>query len=121
MDTQPSVGILLIEDDALVQTVVSQHLRAHGYDVWIAPDAVAARALMDEHADSIGLLVVDSGLPVQSGESLAAELKERFGKTRVLIISGYDRPESDYPFLQKPFSGADLVERVDALLKVARQ
>lgn len=119
MERSSTEGILLIEDELLVQTVVGQHLRAQGYQVWIAPDAVSARSLMDEHGHEIGLLVVDSGLPVQSGESLAAELKERFGKTRVLLISGYDRPETEYPFLQKPFSGAELVERVEELLRAA--
>lgn len=118
-DQQPD-GILLIEDDAFVQQVASHHLRNHGYEVWVASDANAARDIMDEHSDRVKLLVVDSGLPVQSGESLAEELKARFGKTRVLLISGYPRPvepsEETYPFLQKPFSGAELVERVNELM-----
>jgi DNA-binding response OmpR family regulator len=120
MDIQNGEGILLIEDDPLVQEVVGGHLRSRGFEVWIADDAQMAHALMDAHGPDVGLLIVDSGLPLQSGESLAAELKQRFGRARVLMISGYSRAESDYPFLQKPFSGAQLVERVEELLEAAR-
>jgi DNA-binding response OmpR family regulator len=121
-DNQPrnKGGVLLIEDDAFVQDVVRLHLSRQGYEVWVAPDAETARQLMQQHEDDVRLLVVDSGLPVQSGESIAEELKSRFGK-RVLLISGYPRlgdPEDEiYPFLQKPFTGAHLVERVEELLK----
>lgn len=112
-------GILLIEDDAFVQDVVKHHLSSQGYEVWVASDAEAARRMMDEHEHDVRLLVVDSGLPVQSGESIADELKLRFGK-RVLLISGYPRPgepeDEEYPFLQKPFTGSQLVERVEELL-----
>lgn len=113
-------GILLIEDDVFVQDVVRHHLSNQGYDVWVASDAEVARALMAEHEPDVRLLVIDSGLPVQSGESIAEELKERFAK-RVLLISGYPRSveteDEVYPFLQKPFTGAQLVERVKALMK----
>ena len=117
MEIRGSKGILLIEDDPLVQQVVQGHLRARGFSVWTAEDAETANALMDAHGGDVGLLIVDSGLPVQSGESLAAELKKRFGRTRVLLISGYSRADTGYPFLQKPFSGAQLVERVEELME----
>ena len=120
MDILEGEGILLIEDDPLVQQVVEGHLTARGFSVWIADDAEMAHALMEAHGEKVGLLIVDSGLPVQSGESLAAELKQRFGRTRVLLISGYSRPGTGYPFLQKPFSGAQLVERVEELMEAAR-
>lgn len=111
--------ILLIEDDAFVQDVVNLHLTNEGYKVWVAREAESAREIMDRHGRAIRLLVIDSGLPVQSGESIAEELKTRFGK-RVLLISGYPRPgepeDEEYPFLQKPFTGAQLVKRVEELL-----
>lgn len=116
---QTERDILLIEDDTFVQAIVNHHLSSRGYRVWVASDPMEARSLMDLHADTIRLLIVDSGLPVQSGESVAEELKERFGKTRVLMISGYPKPESvpdAYPFLQKPFTGEELANRVEALL-----
>lgn len=121
MEHREGTGILLIEDDPLVQEVVGSHLRAGGYEVWIADNSATARALMDAHGESVGLLIVDSGLPVQSGESLAAELKKEFGRARVLMISGYRQRDMDYPFLQKPFSGAQLVSRVEELLQAANE
>jgi DNA-binding response OmpR family regulator len=119
MEVCGSKGILLIEDDPLVQQVVEGHLTARGYKVWIAEDSQTATALMEAQGDDVGLLIVDSGLPVQSGESLAAELKRRFGRARILLISGYARPHPEFPFLQKPFSGVQLVERVEELLEAA--
>jgi DNA-binding response OmpR family regulator len=119
LETQRGL-ILLIEDDALVQEVVCHHLRNNGYEVLVAPDAEQARSLMVEHGDHVRLLLVDSGLPIQSGESIADELKSRFGRTRVLLVSGYPRPrdpaDESFPFLQKPITGAQLVAKVDELL-----
>ena len=119
MEVRGSKGILLIEDDPLVQQVVQSHLTARGYSVWMASDSQSATALMEARGDDVGLLIVDSGLPVQSGESLVAELKKRFGSARILLISGYARPEAEYPFLQKPFSGVQLVKRVEELMEAA--
>ena len=113
--------ILLIEDDILVQDVVCHHLENRGYEVLVAPDAEQARELMQKRGSDVRLLLVDSGLPVQSGESIADELKSQFGKTRVLLVSGYPRQqdpsEEAFPFLQKPFTGAQLVSKVEELLR----
>lgn len=119
MEVRGSKGILLIEDDPLVQQVVQSHLTARGFTVWIADDSQTATALMEAHGGDVGLLIVDSGLPVQSGESLVAELKKRFGRSRILLISGYARPEAEHPFLQKPFTGVQLVQRVEELMEAA--
>jgi DNA-binding response OmpR family regulator len=121
MNKREGTGILLIEDDPLVQKVVGSHLRRRGYEVWIADDSETARAMMDSHRGSVELLIVDSGLPVQSGESLAAELKDEFGPARVLMISGYRQKDDEFPFLQKPFSGAQLVSRVEDLLRTSKE
>lgn len=115
--TRSKGGILVIEDDAFVQDVMKHHLTQKGYDVWVAADAAIARRMMDEHSGEVRLLIVDSRLPEQSGESIADELTARFGKC-VLLVSGYPRPDGPepYPFLQKPFTGAQLVACVEELV-----
>lgn len=114
--------VLVIEDDPLVQAVIRKHLTNYGYNIYVAEDPIAAKKIVDEYDGDIDMLIVDSGLPVVSGDKVAAEVKERFPSMRVLIISGYpegrrheDSPNIEFPFLQKPFSGSQLMEKVEQL------
>ena len=118
-----SAAILVVEDDPLVQAVIRLQLENHGHSVMIAEHSAEAKRLLDELDGDFQLLIIDSGLPIQSGESVAMELKGRFPEAGVLMISGYpeerrrdESTKSDLPFLQKPFTGAQLVQKVDELL-----
>ena len=120
--TKPA-AILVVEDDPLVQAVIKLQLEHRGHSVMIAEHAAEAKRLLDEKDGDFKLLIIDSGLPIQSGESVAMELKSRFPEPGVLMISGYpegrrreESTKSDLPFLQKPFTGAQLVQKVDELL-----
>lgn len=116
--------ILLIEDEESVKELVSLVLTEQGYQVLAASDPIEASQIMDRVDGAVEMLIVDSGLPVMSGEQFADKLIAKFPSTRVLMISGYpdgkrrmDSEKTVYPFLQKPFTPNQLSAKVKEILE----
>jgi DNA-binding response OmpR family regulator len=69
-------------------------------------------------------VISDVVMPRMSGPSLVATLRNRWPRLQALLTSGYEseevaglaREDAGMDFLQKPFTLADLVSRVQALL-----
>ena len=117
--------ILLVDDDPTIVQSLSTILGHCGYKVLTAAtleDAiVAARS-----ARVIDLLVVDAVMPGVSGPEVAEILLFLRPNMKILFITGlevltirlaFDRPCS---FLQKPFSVAVLLSKVQELINVVR-
>ncbi len=127
-----SESVLVVEDQDLVRSLVCEVLRSHGYSVTEASSADAALSAMASAATTtsaapgssrVDLLVTDILLPGLSGPELTRRVRERFPGTRVLYISGLpaagsaDAMQPDAPFLEKPFSPADLLRAVREALE----
>jgi len=119
------VQILLIEDDVEAASHVSSGLREAGYTVKHCVDG--ATGLAAAHAARYDLLIVDRMLPQLDGLALVAALRQADVPTPVLVLSALgtidDRVEGlraggdDY--LVKPFAFAELLARIEALLRRA--
>jgi DNA-binding response OmpR family regulator len=115
----------LVEDDATIAEFVARGLREAGFAVDHAPDGDAG---LDA---AIGIpydvAVVDVMLPKRDGLALIDELRKRGVSTPVLILSarreiddrvrGLQAGGDDY--LTKPFAFAELLARVQALVRRA--
>ena len=114
---------LLVEDDPAIAEFVMRGLREAGYAVDHEADGeagleAAARAAYD-------VAIVDVMLPKRDGLSLIEELRRRGVSTPVLILSarrsvddrvrGLQTGGDDY--LTKPFAFAELLARVQALVR----
>jgi two-component system OmpR family response regulator len=117
--------ILLVEDDADAAGHIAQGLRDAGYAVQhYADGAEAQRALAATQYD---LLIVDRMLPHVDGLVLVDELRQRGGKTPVLVLSALGSVDNRIEglraggddYLVKPFAFAELLARVEALLRRA--
>jgi two-component system, OmpR family, response regulator RegX3 len=119
------IRVLVVEDDASVRELVVFHLSRAGFVVREAGDAEAATRLV-QGAD---IVVLDVMLPGQSGVSWLRGLRAgAHAELPVLMLtaraSEVDRVEGleagadDY--LVKPFSAAELVARLRALLRRVR-
>ncbi len=121
--THPGATVLLVEDDAGVQQVARAFLTDAGFRVTVASNPQQA---LDQtaSAEPIDILVTDVVMPGMNGRELARRLRERYPQVRILYMSGYAStvlpklPDLDPSegFLQKPFQGDALVERVSSLL-----
>jgi two-component system cell cycle sensor histidine kinase/response regulator CckA len=121
--TGAGLSILLVEDDAQARTYVTQLLTGHGYKVEVACDAEDALQRAEGRAAPPDLLLSDVVMPGLSGPELARKLADRWPGLRTLFMSGYlgDIAERDgidpvADLIAKPFSGRDLLERIDRKL-----
>lgn len=117
-------ALLVVEDDANIRSNVCQCLQQLGYQASQADSAAAALRVCEELEGKIDLVVTDLVMAGKGGNELAIDLAERYPGIRVLFMSGYSEDSAarreilmrNSPFLQKPFSVADLAKAVqDAL------
>jgi two-component system cell cycle sensor histidine kinase/response regulator CckA len=116
--------ILLCEDEESVRRIVRVTLERQGYRVVATESAAAALAVFDAHECDVDLVISDVVMPGMSGTELVRELRARAPTLQVLLMSGYARPDAlgdasfeiDVPFLEKPFSARDLMDKVKELL-----
>lgn len=117
--------ILLVEDDIKLASFIQKGLKSAGFAVDHAPDGEEGLHLaLGETYDAA---IVDIMLPKRDGLSLIEELRRHKGKTPVIILSakrsvddrikGLQRGSDDY--LVKPFAFAELLARVQALIRRA--
>src|SRR5437870_5608321 len=116
--------ILLVEDERRVASFVSRALRENGYDVDVAETGETALDLATKH-DCYDSILLDVRLPGISGIEVCRQL--RGGRINVPIlmltartlveqrVEGLDAGADDY--LTKPFSVAELLARVRALVR----
>ena len=76
----------------------------------------AAIELARNGQDHIGLLVTDVVMPEMDAFELAERITQEIPSVRVLYTSGYTDAGAEGPFIQKPFTPAQLVEKVGAVL-----
>ena len=125
---EPSDGsdtVLLAEDNASVRDVACRALKLRGYQVLEATTGDDALALASQHAGRIDLLVTDVVMPGMGGRELATRLVARNPRIAVLFMSGYaenqimhhDLVDLGTAFLDKPFTPAQLVAKVDEVLR----
>src|SRR3954470_21622436 len=121
-----SMRLLLAEDDPYLRMMLPKGLREHAYAVDVVEDgekAVTQAALYD-----YDLVVLDVMMPKRDGFSVCRELRRRGATSPVLMltardtledtIEGLDSGADDY--LSKPFEFAELLARLRALLRRAR-
>ncbi|MCA1719823.1 MAG: response regulator transcription factor [Actinobacteria bacterium] len=117
-----SPTLLVVEDDSGLRDVLCRGLRSHGFTVRSASDGRAALRMTDPEPDAV---VLDVGLPDGDGRDVCAALRARGVLSPVLFLtartgvtdrlSGFAAGGDDY--LAKPFHLAELVARIEALLR----
>jgi DNA-binding response OmpR family regulator len=111
--------ILLVEDERFVRVAAAAVLKAAGYEVLVAKDALEATQLHSKRERTADLLVADVVLPGENGRKFARRLWREHPTLRVLLISGYPeqmRSENEWQCLAKPFSTGTLLAKVEQTL-----
>jgi CheY-like chemotaxis protein len=68
-------SILVVDDEALVRSVLDTGLRRHGFTVWLAANGQEAVELYRHHGDHIPLVLLDVRMPGLDGPQTLAALK----------------------------------------------
>ncbi|HYB93792.1 MAG TPA: ATP-binding protein [Vicinamibacterales bacterium] len=122
-----SETVLVVEDEEGVRLLVQSVLERNGYSVLAAQDAPHARRIIADPGPPIDLVLSDVMMPDGTGPELIESLSTgRAAGARALYMSGYagavlaqqGRLAADSEFLQKPFSGPQLLAKVRQLLDV---
>ena len=119
--------ILLIEDEEAIAAVVKKGLERAQYQVTVAPDGVAGLEMATEELYS--LIVLDLMLPRLDGWGVCRALRERGDPIPILMLTARDAVEDRViglsmgadDYLPKPFAFAELLARVQALLRRDRK
>ena len=117
--------VLVVEDDKHIASYVAKGLRQEGFAVDIAADGLDGFHLAT--SGSYDAAVVDIMLPHLNGLDLIQGLRKEGNLTPVLILSAKDTVDDRVrglqsggdDYLTKPFSFAELVARVQALIRRA--
>ncbi len=116
--------ILVAEDTPTIQKFLQFQLNRIGHEITLASDG--AQALSVVESDRPDLIILDLMMPLMSGFQVLQELKRNTSTNSipVIIVSAKNQEhdiargidEGAFGYLTKPFSIANLIERIDEAL-----
>ncbi len=116
--------VLVVDDEPIIADVVSRYLKRAGYDTAVA--LTGQDALTHAAGDRPDVIVLDLMLPDVDGLEVMRRLRQQNRKRTAIILLTARGEESDRivglrlgadDYVVKPFSPAELVARVDAVLR----
>ncbi|HSN90473.1 MAG TPA: response regulator transcription factor [Anaeromyxobacteraceae bacterium] len=125
MSTDPSLAVLLVEDDLRLATLTREYLEGHGLVVTHVADG--RRGLDEASRGRFDAVLLDLMLPGKDGLDVCRELRAR-SDVPILVLTargeeadrvlGLELGADDY--LAKPFSPRELLARIRAVVRRAR-
>ena len=116
--------ILIVEDDEAIATGLSLNLKLEGFSSEIVEDGESVENALTNNPV---LVLLDINMPKKDGLEVLKDLRESGNKTPVIVLSAregeYDKVAAlrlgadDY--VTKPFALAELIARIDAVLRRA--
>ncbi len=117
--------ILVVDDEDALREVSRRVLHRAGYRVLVAASGDDALAVLEGAGGAIDLLLTDVIMPNMGGKELVETLAAQGQSVEVIFMSGYAEPlsagtlspETRATILSKPFTAAELLKRVAAVLR----
>jgi CheY-like chemotaxis protein len=116
--------ILVVDDEEMVRKLACVTLKRYGYEVREAQDGKDALRVLAESPSPPSLVLLDLAMPVMGGDELVSVLEAKYPALKIIMSSGYAEDEarkvsakgSIAGFLQKPYTGVALAEKVAQVL-----
>ncbi|HEY2478564.1 MAG TPA: response regulator transcription factor [Solirubrobacterales bacterium] len=121
---EKTATVLVVDDEPTIVEIVGRYMERAGFETFTAADGYKALDLATEHRPD--LVVLDVMLPGIDGIEVMERLQERPGSPIAVILLTARGEESDRlvglrngadDYVVKPFSPAELVARVEAVLR----
>jgi hypothetical protein len=119
-----SAKILIIDDERMILNLTAMVLQHRGFEVLTTESAIDGYAIIEQEHPAVVLL--DYMMPQVNGLTALREIRRRFPETYVIMFTGKGSEEiavelmkagaADY--VLKPFSNANLVERIENVLRL---
>ena len=118
--------LLIVEDDELLRDGLCAQLTRAGHNVSSAVDGAQAQSMLD--TTRFDAVILDLGLPVIDGVAVLKWIRQRLAALPVLVLTARDGIEDRVQglnagaddYLTKPFDMAELLARLQAMLRRSR-
>jgi len=117
--------LLLVEDEEAIALPLRDRLVRNGYTVEVASDGLTA--LDRASSETYQLILLDIQLPGKNGLDVCRDLRQRGIQTPILMLTAFGETTDKVlglklgadDYLAKPFDNAELLARIEALLRRA--
>jgi len=120
LDVRSAPSILVVDDQPTVRRMAHRLLSEWGFRVFEAESGEEAMDVLETAHAGVQLVIVDVVMPLLDGVQVTRRIQERWPEQRVLymsahpaeVLSRYGLAELDVPFLAKPFTRDELLNKV---------
>jgi DNA-binding response OmpR family regulator len=117
--------VLVVDDDRRYRELIELSLARRGYRVLLAPDGLAGLSSLER--DDVDLVILDLMLPDLDGYELCRRVRA-YSAVPIIVLSAHDGEPAKIralsigadDYVTKPFGAAELVARIEAVLRRAR-
>jgi len=100
-------GILIVDDDEMVRTLLGLYFRQQGIPVWLASDGDEALELYQSVHEHVGVVLIDADMPGCDGHTTLARLQQ-FG-AEVACYLMIEQPTAPSALSSRPEAAAGLI------------
>jgi two-component system, cell cycle sensor histidine kinase and response regulator CckA len=123
-DVRSSPSILVIDDQPTVRRMAHRLLSEWGFRVFEAESGEEGMEVLDTARSGIQVVMVDIVMPLADGVQVTRRIRDRWPNQRILYMSAhpaevlveYGLTDFDAPFLAKPFTRDELLNKVSEAL-----
>ncbi|MEN8231273.1 MAG: response regulator, partial [Thermodesulfobacteriota bacterium] len=121
-DEMMRAGILIVDDEELVASMLAEHLQNHGCHTFHAGNGEEALDILQLHKDEIDVVILDLNMPVMDGKTAFGKMIELKPDIKVLVASAYNMNNSADDILTKGANGfIQKPYRIDNIILKIRQ
>jgi two-component system, cell cycle sensor histidine kinase and response regulator CckA len=122
-------AILVVEDEIPMQELLRDVLRDNGYNVKTASDGLEAIDIFESEYTELDAVILDIGLPRQSGYQTFLKMRDINADIPVIIASGFNDPDARLAvetagarlFIQKPYTFSHILKVVSEVIASERK
>lgn len=125
LDVRTAPSILVVDDQPTVRRMAHRLLNEWGFRVFEAESGEEAMEVLETARSGIQLVIVDVVMPLTDGVQVTRRIQDHWPDQRILYMSAhpaevlaqYGLAELDVPFLAKPFTRDELLNKVSEALE----
>src|SRR5262245_28287924 len=117
--------ILIVEDNSNARELFARIVSALGHEVLESEDGVDALQQLDNH--EVDLVITDLRMPKMDGLSLISEVRQKWPRLPVILVSGYispndfkGNPDQFLEVIPKPIERDHLIATVNRFVPAPR-
>jgi len=125
LNVRTAPSILVVDDQPTVRRMAHRLLSEWGFRVFEAESGEEAMEVLETAKAGVQLVIVDVVMPLTDGVQVTRRIQDRWPGQRILYMSAhpaevlaqYGLAELDVPFLAKPFTRDELLNKVSEALE----